>query len=96
MQEFSEETCVSDQLEFACQKWNNAALVWEHVTWALARDPKIGRPLNEEGTLRLLSWVGARSVDMPDVELMYRLENPTIRLLEVIFKDAKSAFSGTA
>lgn len=96
MNELSEETCVSEELERACEKWQNAALAWEHVVWALARDPKVGRPLNELGTLRLMIWEGARSLDMPDIEMIYSLEIPTIRLLEVIFRDAKSSSAGRA
>jgi hypothetical protein len=93
--EFSEEVCVSDAVNDACEKWENAALAWEHITWALARDIKIGRSLNESGTLRLLIWQGARSIQMPDVQLVYKIESPTIRFMEVIFADAKAAIAGT-
>lgn len=94
MHEFSEETCVSDAVNHACEKWENAALAWEHITWVLARDIKIGRPLNENGTLRLLIWQGARSNQMPDVQLTYKIEMPTIRFMEVVFSNAKAPATG--
>ena len=94
MHEFSEETCVSDELSRACTRWENAALAWEHITWALAHDVSIGRPLNESGKLRLLVWQGARSIQMPDIQLTYKIEAPTIRLMEVVFSDAKATTAG--
>jgi hypothetical protein len=94
--EFSEEQRVSDSLGEACLKWERAADAWEHVTWIVAKNPKEGTPINESGNLRLLLWAGARSIDMPDVELIYSLNDETIRLLDVKFTEAAYGQAGRA
>ena len=96
MFEFSEEECVVDSLALAIQKWPRAADAWEHITWVLSKSPKEGAPLNETGDLRLLIFAGAKSIGMPDIRLIYRIENPTLRLLDVEFTESTYGQAGHA
>jgi hypothetical protein len=96
LQGFSEEECVLESLSAACLKWNRADEAWENVTWTISHDVKVGRPLNEDGTLRLAIWQGARSISMPDIEVIYLIELPTIRILEAIFRESRNVQAGTA
>ncbi len=96
MQELSEEESVVDALALACQKWSRADEAWSLVTWIISQAPKDGEPLNESGSLRLLIWHGARSTDMPDIKVIYVLENPTIRVIDAEFIESSNIQSGRA
>lgn len=96
MQGFSEEECVSEALSNACLKWDRAGEAWENVTWSISHDVKIGRALNENGNLRLAIWQGARSINMPDIEIIYRIELPMFRILEAVFRESKNGQAGNA
>jgi hypothetical protein len=91
-----EETRVSEGLARACEKWPRAEQAWEAITWALARDPEVGRPLSESGDLRNVVWRGARSIGMPDIGVTYRISAENIEILDAEFADAEAGQAGSA
>lgn len=92
----SEEECVVEAVADACLKWQRADESWDAVTWAIARDPQTGAPLTEEGNVRIATWSGAKSIGMPDIEVIYRITLERIEILEAIFTEPTYAFSGKA
>jgi hypothetical protein len=85
---------VLQALESACDKWPGTEIAWEAIEWVLAHDPLVGRPLNEDGSLRAFIYDGANSIKQPDIEVTY-----TINLNEIVvkiteFRNAKATYSG--
>ena len=91
-----EETRVSDALHDACLKWPRADEAWDAVTWALMRDPTVGRPLIEGGALRLTIWAGAKSIGMPDIRITYRITEVSIEILDAVFTESTHTAAGSA
>lgn len=62
----------------------------------MARDAKVGVPLNEDGSLRAFIYVGARSICQPDVNVIYEIRDQEIVVRTAEFKDAQTTFAGLA
>jgi hypothetical protein len=91
-----EETRVTERLAWACEKWPRAEQAWDAITWALARDPDIGRPLSESGDIRHVVWRGAKSIGMPEIAVTYRISTQFIEILDADFAEAKASQAGSA
>lgn len=96
MLEIVEEPRVTEALHEAEARWARARDQWEAVTWAVARDPEFGSPLTESGRTRLAVIHGARSIDLPTIELVYEIAPPWIVAHSVSFSDATAMQAGRA
>lgn len=96
MLEIVEEAQVTEAVHQARQRWARAYEQWEAVTWAIARDPEFGSPLTESGRTRLAVIQGARSIDLPTVELVYEISDPWLVAHHITFSDATAAQAGRA
>ena len=52
MRTIREEVAAQRAVDAACERWAGADEAWSVVTWVLARDPTVGRPLREGGNVR--------------------------------------------
>ncbi len=68
----------------AFEIWTRAEEAWDAIKWALARDPTVGEPLVEGGTLRVLTFEGALAYDMPTIVVLYDYD-----MQRVVIKSAK-------
>ncbi len=91
-----EENDAKEALDAAVMKWPRAQDAWDTVTLVVINDPKEGRPINESGSLRSFTYVGARSIGMPDVTIIYELKGETTHIHDAMFKDATYAQAGHA
>ena len=80
----------------AIDKWSDAERAWEAIEWALARDPFVGVPFTESGNVRGFVYDGARSIDQPDVEVVYEITKDEIIVRSAEFCDAKATQAGRA
>jgi hypothetical protein len=80
----------------ACEKWARAEDAWEAITWAIARDPSLGEAVTESGKTRLLKYVGARSIKMPSVTVIYEVAEPFIIVHSAEFAEAEYGQAGNA
>lgn len=69
---------------------------WEAVTWTIARDPAIGASLDESGTVRSLVFDGARSIDLPSLDVIYEFDAEIVTVRDVKFYDAPYHSAGKA
>jgi hypothetical protein len=74
--------------------WNDADRAWQAVEWCLARDSRIGVPLNEAGMLRAFVYDGAVSIGQPDIEVIYEILANAIIVQSVVFSKAKATHAG--
>jgi hypothetical protein len=79
----------------AGRKWANIEEILAAMEWGLARDPLMGRLINERG-IRGFVHHGARSTNEPDVDCLYADEDPTIIIHDLVFRDAKAHYAGNA
>jgi hypothetical protein len=91
-----EEAAARIALDKARNKWRRTDDAWDAATWVVLRDPEYGIALNEAGSIRSFTYVGAKSIDMPDVTIIYEVRNDTTIILDALFKDATYTQSGTA
>ena len=91
-----EQQAAEIALDKAQNKWARAYDAWEAATWVVLHDPSFGPPLNEKGSLRAFTYVGAKSIDMPDVTIIYEVCGDTTTIHDALFKDATYAQSGRA
>lgn len=75
--------------------WSNIEDMINSLEWGLLHDPDVGRLLNETG-LRGFDFPGARSINEPDIEVFYRVQDNEIVILSLEFREAKSHYTGTA
>lgn len=80
----------------AVDKWPKADYAWQTATFIVAREPTAGDPLNESGSVRTFTLEGARSIGMPTLVLIYRVEGDTVILEAARFSDAKYSTAGRA
>jgi hypothetical protein len=59
-----------------------------HGPWAIARDPQVGAAISEGGAVRVVESLGARSITLPTVWLLYRVEQFSITVHEVRFSES--------
>jgi hypothetical protein len=83
--------------DHAITRWARADDAWQGITWTIARDP-IGEsiPLNESGTLRVLTSEGARSIDLPTLTVIYEYDDHYVTIKDARFTDAKASFASRA
>lgn len=96
MKDLREEDGVRRAVDAAESRWDRANDAWEAVTWAIARDELVGEPLNNSGELRGFVFDGARSVDMPSIEVIYEITETQIILHDARFYDAPYYQAGRA
>lgn len=89
MRDVAEEIQVQRAVDDACDRWPRAAEAWEALTWALARDPEHGTALNERGDRRAVTLEGARSIGLPTLTAVYRVEVRRVVVERVRFLDAR-------
>jgi len=88
------ESDAQQAVDSACDEWEDAERAWMAIEWALARDPHVGVPLTEGGNVRGLLYDGARSIDQPDVQVIYEIQQNAIIVRSAVFNDAKARFAG--
>ena len=49
---------AQDAADEAFEVWARAEEAWDAIKWALARDPTVGEPLAEGGSVRVLTFEG--------------------------------------
>ena len=87
---------VRTALDAACLTWEDTERAWEAIEWTLARDPHVGVPLSEGGTLRALIYQGASSIGQPDIEVIYEVQAEAVVVKNAIFSNAKASLAGHA
>lgn len=90
-----EESRALRALEIASDRWAGAEVAWEAILWGLAHDPEIGALVPESASIRSFIYVGARSIDHPDIIVLYEVLPDRIVIHDAIFEEAKAASSGT-
>jgi len=78
-------------VDSAFDRWGDAERAWIAIEWTLARDPQVGTPLNESGSLRGFVYAGAKSIGQPDVDVIYEIDVDTIIVRSAVFTDAKAS-----
>lgn len=96
MKDLREEDRARLAKDLADEKWSRADDAWQDVTWTILHDEHCGRALNDTGTIRGYEWDGARSIDMPSVEVIYEIQETVIIIHEVVFRDAPYGQAGRA
>lgn len=91
-----EEETVRTAVNDAFGIWSMAEAAWEACTYAVAHDPHVGVPLNETGSVRSYVFDGARSIDMPSVDVIYTIDAGMITIQHVRFQDAPYPQAGHA
>jgi hypothetical protein len=76
-------------------RWANIEDVIMALEWGILHDPRIGTLLNETG-LRAFMFPGARSINEPDIDVLYRESEDQIVIIDLVFRQAKSHYSGKA
>ena len=71
-------------------RWLGAKQAWEAVLQVLMYDPTFGTNINEAGTLRTFTFQGAKSLDMPTVQVLYQDNNPYVEVLDLKYSEAQS------
>jgi len=94
VRDVAEEPEVQRAVDDACDRWPRAGEAWDALTWVLARDAEIGTSLNEDGNRRVITLEGARSIDLPTLNAVYRVELRRILVERVRFSDAKAHQAG--
>ncbi|HZP21649.1 MAG TPA: hypothetical protein VFB16_15755 [Bauldia sp.] len=92
---FRYEDRATDSIQKAKERWANVEEILEALEWGMAHDPAIGRLLNEKG-LRGFVYPGARSMNEPDIDVIYEDANPLLIIHDLVFRDAKAHHAGHA
>lgn len=87
---------ASDQLDSATLEWPRAEDVWIAVEFIIANDPEVGRPMNEAGTVRSLTWEGALSAGLPTLTVIYVFDRTDITVRSMRWANAKTFRHGRA
>jgi hypothetical protein len=91
-----EDDVVKRDVDDARERWNRAQDAWDALTWVLAHDPKAGRAENESGTIRSITYDGARSIDMPTILAIYEITADKLIIRWTEFTNAKAPNAGRA
>jgi hypothetical protein len=92
---FRYEERATEAIREAKHKWSNIENVLEALEWGIMHDPQIGVLLNERG-LRGFVFPGARSINEPDIDVIYQEEESYIVIHDLTFRNAQAHYSGTA
>lgn len=85
---------VQRAVDDACDRWARAAEAWDALIWALARDAEFGNVIGERGSRRAVTLEGARSIGLPTLTAVYRVEPRRVVVERVRFLEAKSPRAG--
>jgi hypothetical protein len=85
---------VQEAVDSACDRWDDTDRAWIAIEWALVRDPLMGVPLFEGGNVRGFVYWGAMSINQPDVDVIYEVQQDAIIIKSAIFTDAKASQAG--
>lgn len=96
MRGIREESAAQAAYDNAVKRWSRADDAWQMVTWVVVRDPLLGRPVTESGQTRAFTFDGARSIDMPDVTLLYQVTDMLVVIHDALFKDSTHGQAGHA
>ncbi len=69
-------------------RWFGAELAWEAALQVLMYDPTFGIPINEVGNLRTFTFQGARSSDMPTVQVLYQDNLDHVEIIDLRYTEA--------
>ncbi len=92
---FRYEDRAADAIQKAKETWANIEDVILALEWGLMHDPMIGPLLNERG-IRGFVFPGARSINEPDIDVLYEDNEPIITIHDLTFRDAKASYAGRA
>lgn len=87
---------AQEALDEALEKWAGTAVAWESATWVILRDPEVGVPLNERGSLRVFTYDGAQSIQQPTITLIYEVTRLETTIKAARFAEAKYGNAGRA
>jgi hypothetical protein len=92
---FRYEERAEKSIREAKEKWSNIEDIVNSLEWGIVHDPCVGALLNESG-LRGFVFPGARSINEPDIDVIYQEEEFRIVIHDLTFRDAKAHYAGTA
>jgi hypothetical protein len=91
-----EDSRVSRVIDDAKLKWQRADDAWDAISWIIAREPEIGRPITESGYTRSFTLDGAKSIELPTVTVLYEVTAMAVIVHDARFEDAKFTQAGRA
>ena len=77
-------------LDQAIEQWRGAELAWQVIEWGISHDPMIGPLLSPNSPLRGFRYPGARSIDEPDVDVLYEPRDNSSTIHDLTFREASS------
>jgi hypothetical protein len=92
---FRYEQRAEKAIQEAKKRWSNIESVVESLEWGIMHDTSVGTLLNERG-LRGFTFPGARSLNEPDIDVLYVPSEFLIIIENLTFMDAKAHHAGTA
>ena len=87
---------AQDAADEAFEVWARAEEAWDAIKWALARDPTVGEPLAEGGSVRVLTFEGAFAYDMPTIVVLYEYDEQRVVIKAAKFEVPRSGQIGRA
>ncbi len=91
---FVYEDRAHEAIEAAKETWNVEDVV-NAIEWVIAYDPTHGELLNESG-LRGFVYPGAKSINEPDVDVLYEDRDPTVVIHDLTFREPRAYRAGHA
>jgi hypothetical protein len=92
---FRYEKRATEAIRKAREKWANIEDILAALEWGIMHDPLVGKLLNERG-LRGFVFPGARSVNEPDIDVLYEEAEFQIIIHDLTFMDAQAHYAGKA
>jgi hypothetical protein len=83
-------------LDSATITWGDTERAWQAIEWTLARDPQVGVPLNDTGSVRAFVYQGAKSIGQPDIEVIYEIQAHSVVIRNAVFSNARASHAGRA
>lgn len=84
-------------IEAAKKVWDPEAIeeILAAIEWAIVRDNDVGRLVTEGGVRGFIN-PGAKSMNEPDVDVLYQCEGQTCTILDLTFREPKANVAGRA
>jgi hypothetical protein len=92
---FRYEEGATTAIQKAKRDWSNIEDVLMALEWAIMHDPAVGGLLNERG-LRGFIFPGARSLNEPDIDVIYQEDEFQIIIHDLVFREARAHHAGKA